>query len=117
MRQRYPLVGLGQSLPDISSLPAVGDLSGQLTQGANLISTAQQTIASGDPNGIAKLLSAGMTFAKNATSTDPGVIVRDLVEIGAATATGAATGGPWGALAGAIVSSIEVLIDSLFGGG
>jgi hypothetical protein len=92
-------------------------LSGQLAQGQNLISAAQQTISSGDPNGIAKLLSAGMTFAQNATSTDPGVIVRDIIQIGSATAAGAAVGGPWGALAGAVVSSIEALFQSLFSTG
>lgn len=123
MRQRYPLVGLGQpALPDISSLPGTGDLSSQLTQGQNLITNAKSVIsgiASGNPDSraLAGLLSQGMAMSNSIPSSSQlGTIVRDVMTIGSATALGA-TSGPWGAAVGAVVSSIEVLIQSLFGSG
>jgi hypothetical protein len=118
--------GLGQDLPgglpDISSLPQAGNLQSQIAQGQNLITTAQSAvsgIASGNPNAqaIAALLSQGVTMANNLTSSSSlGTIVRDIMTIGTATAAGACAG-PWGAAVGAIVSSLEVLIQALFGSG
>jgi hypothetical protein len=107
-------LGQGATLPDVSGLPAAGDLQGQLAQGQNLLSNAQAAINGGNPTAIANLLQAGITTAVGQTTTTIGTLVRAITTIGAATAVGAA-GGPWGAAAGAIVSSIEVAIQAIFG--
>jgi len=106
--------GLGQSLPDISQLPATGDLQAQLAHGENLMTSAKAAL-NGDPNAAGNLLSAGVTLASGMGGGDTvGTIVRDIVTIGSATAIGA-VGGPWGAAAGFIVSSVEVALQTIFG--
>ena len=110
---------LGSAASAVSDLPAAGDLNGQLTAGQNLMQTINSVAAgiqSGNPNAgqIAALLQQGVVLSNNLTSSSSlGTIARDVMQIGAATAAGA-TGGPWGAAAGFVVSSLEVLFQALF---
>lgn len=107
--------GVGQALPDISQLPAVGDLQGQLSAGQNLFTTAQDAIVNGNPNAIASLLSQGVTVATGQSSSSVGVLARDVVQVAGAAIAGGAVGGPFGAAAG-IVAAVAQVIFSAFTG-
>lgn len=90
-------------------LPAQGDLSSQLSQGNDLFNQAKSAMQSGDPGAM---LGAGITLALGGlgSSTDRGAqVARTLLSFGAAIASGAAVGGPFGAVVGAIGAAAQLL--------
>jgi hypothetical protein len=102
-------VGLG-------TLPPLGNLPAQLQQGQALLGQAQTAIASGDPNAIGAMLSAGVTMAVGQTSSVVGTLVRFAMTVGSGALAGS-VGGPWGAAAGAVAGAVEAVLQDVFGGG
>ena len=99
----------------LGSLPPVGNLPAQLQQGQALLGQAQTAIASGDPNALGALLSAGVTLASGQTSSVVGSMVRFAMTVGSGALAGS-VGGPWGAAAGAVAGAVEQLLTGVFGG-
>jgi hypothetical protein len=103
------LPGGSGGVPGVPPLPPMGNVTGQLAQGQQLLSKLQ----TGD---VSTLLSYGITLASSAIPGQAGSLVRDMVTIGTATASGAAVGGPFGAVAGAVIGAIKSILSSVFGG-
>jgi len=106
---------------NVPPLPQVGNLTAQIQQASVIANQAQQAMSSlqagGSPFGaLANLAGAGVTIAAGQTPSATGQLVRAMVTIGTATASGAAVGGPFGAAAGAIVSGVSAIMQSILGG-
>jgi hypothetical protein len=102
----------------VPPLPTPGNLTNQLAQGQQFFNQAQnamQSMQAGDPAAAMSLVNAGITLAAGQTTGTTGMMVRALVQIGTATASGAAVGGPFGAAAGAVVGAVESVLQSIFG--
>ena len=99
---------------NIPPLPGMGNLNNQLSQGQALVGKL-----SGFPNispgNIQDLLGAGVTTLANAVGGEGGTLIRSMVSIGTAVASGAAVGGPFGAAGGAIVGIGESILSDLTG--
>jgi len=106
---------------NVPPLPAPGNITNQMSQGQAIfsqVSTAGNTLAQGgqvDNSTVSNLLGAGVTLAANRLGGGVGTLMRTLVTIGSATASGFAVGGPFGAAAGAIAGALTSLFSGIFG--
>ena len=79
-------------------LPPSGNVQAQLQQGQALVAKMANLANTGN---VTDLLGAGITIAQGYLTTQTPAVVRTMVTIGTAVASGAAVGGPFGAVAGA----------------
>ena len=106
---------------NVPALPQMGNVTAQIAQANTIATQAKDALsnlqAGGSPfAALANLAGAGVTIAAGQTPSATGQLVRAMVTIGTATASGAAVGGPFGAAAGAIVSGVSAIMQSILGG-
>lgn len=99
---------------NIPPLPGMGNLGNQLSQGQALVGKLSG-FPNLSPSNISDLLGAGVTTLANAIGGEGGSLVRSMVTIGTAVASGAAVGGPFGAAGGAIVGIGETILSAITG--
>jgi hypothetical protein len=96
------------------TLPAVGDVSGYVTKGNDLLNTAKDA-AQGNTTASANLLADGVTVV-SALAPQGSPVATIAVDIGGGVVAGFLTGGPVGAVIGAAGGALSA-ISSLSGGG